>query len=172
MDAEHPNRKRRPWMAAFWVLLIVLLAVVTGMVAVPFRPPTAYRFITVDHPIDVMNDASGRWFYYSFFDPDPTKGTVTALAAAVRKELLPQGFAEDTANKPWFRFVKGAREVIVCNHDEIAANHTSLTSAIVFHGWRVGTKQGQQWPVIWVHEPGRDTAGVAAFMVKKLVYRW
>jgi hypothetical protein len=169
MDAEHPTRKRRHWMAVFWVSLVVFFAVVTAMVAVPFRPPTPYPFITEDHPIDVMSDGTGRWYYYM---TDPAKGSAPVLAATVRKELQHQGFTEDTTNKPWFRFVKGAREVIVCNHDEIAANHTSLTSAIVFHGWRVGTKQGQQWPVLWVHEPGRDTAGVAAFKVKKLVYRW
>src|SRR5258708_7230795 len=107
METEHPTRKRNRWLAAFWVLLVAFLSVVIGMIAVPFRPPTAYSFITVDHPIDVMNDASGRWFYYSIFTPDPTKGTVTELAATVRNELLPLGFTEDLANKPWFRFVKG-----------------------------------------------------------------
>jgi len=169
MNAEHLNRKRRHWMTALWVSFTACIALVTAMVAVPFKPPTAYPFIKVDHPIDVMNDHSGRWFYYQ---ADTGQGSAPVLAAAVRKELLPQGFTEDTANKPWFRFVKGAREVIVCNHDEIAANHTSLISAVVFHGWRAGTPQGQQWAVLWVHEPGRDAAGVAAFMAKKLVYRW
>src|SRR5258708_39105828 len=97
---------------------------------------------------------------------DPAKGSAPVLAVTVRKELLPQGFAEDTANKPWFRFVKGAREVIVCNHDEIMTFQTSPTNATVHHERQVGNQQSQVSPVLWVHEPGRATAAVAAFQVK------
>src|SRR5262249_26232863 len=124
---------------------------------------------TEGHPIDVMNDGSGRWFYYQ---ADIANGAAPVLAAAVRKELLPLGFTEDLANKPWFRFVKGAREVIVCNHDEIMTAATSATNATVHHGLIVGARKGTAWPVLWVHEPGRDNAEVAMFKIKKLVMQW
>ena len=74
--------------AAMAVLLLFALLKPSGDVT--------YRFMTADHPIDVMADRSGRWFYYSQWP----NGRTPQLAAAVRKELLPQGFTEDTANKP------------------------------------------------------------------------
>src|SRR5437867_10985781 len=111
MTEVRPNKRARGLGRAFCVAIAAVLMAAIAMIMVPFRPPTAYGFITVGHPFDVMNDGSGRWFYYQ---ADPANGAAPVLAAAVRKELLPLGFTEDTANRPWFRFVKGARKVIVC----------------------------------------------------------
>jgi hypothetical protein len=169
MTDEQPNKRGRVLARAVLVAAIAVLMAGIAMVMAPFKPPTAYGFITAGHPIDVMNDASGRWFFYQ---ADPAKGAAPVLAAAVRKELLPLGFTEDLANQPWFRFVKGAREVIVCNHDEIMTNETSPTSAAVYHERVVRRKGEPAWPVLWVHEPGRDTAAVSAFKIKKLVFQW
>src|SRR5438045_2248796 len=106
-----PLKRRR---SGFWFLIAA--AACAGIVAllIPQPPPTAYRFITADHPISVELDRNGRWFYYMA----DGRGTVTQVANGVREELLPLGFREDFSSKPWFRFVKGSREVIVCNHDE------------------------------------------------------
>ena len=169
MDKERTNSGRRNLVRAFLAASAAAVMVGIAVLMVPFRPPTAYRFITVDHPINEMNDGSGRWFYYM---TDPAKGAAPVLAAAVRSELLPLGFTEDLGNKPWFRFVKGAREVIVCNHDEIMTYATSATNATVHHESVLGTARAPKCPVLWVHEPGRDTAAVAAFKVKKLIMQW
>lgn len=151
------------------------LLVAAGVLGIPvlflLLKPSAdvtYRFMTADHPIDVMGDRSGRWFFYG---TARTNGGAPQIAAAVRKELLPLGFTEDAANKPWFRFVKGNREVIVCNHDEIAAT-PSLTDVQVFHETVSRTPLSVLDPVVWVHQPGPDLTGVAAFQIKKLLLRW
>src|SRR5438045_1386494 len=99
-------------------------------------------------------------------------GTVTQVANRAREELLPLGFREDLSSKPWFRFVKGAREVIVCKHDEIATYPRSLLEAGVIHGTSIGVPGTVDCPVLWVYEPGRDAFGVAAFQLRKLVFRW
>jgi hypothetical protein len=169
MTKNQAARRGRSLGRAIWIAIAALIMAGIAMVIVPFRPPTAYGFITVGHPIDVMNDGTGRWFYYQ---ADTAQGAAPALAAAVRKELLPQGFTEDLANKPWFRFVKGAREVVVCNHDEIMTIGLSATSASVHHERIPGKRQGPAWPVLWVHEPGRDTTEVSIFKVKKLLFQW
>src|SRR5262245_3738560 len=170
---EHPQTRpshtRRSITRALVIVLVAALAIVIAVLLVPFRPPTAYRFITAGHPIDVMNDGTGRWFYYM---PDPPNGGAPGLAQTVRKELLPNGFTEDKGNAPWFRFVKGSSEVIVCNHDEIMTVGTSATGATVQHESIKIARQGTKWPVLWVHEPGSDTASVAAFKVKKLLLGW
>ena len=72
---------------AIAVLLLFLILKPSGDVT--------YRFMTADHPIDVMTDRTGRWFYYSQWP----KGATPQLAANVRKELLPLGFAEDTTKQ-------------------------------------------------------------------------
>ena len=154
----------------FPILIWLLFALLAVGVAAFFAPPKnnaqfyQYGFLPADHPIDVVSDQSGRWFYY-FMDRLP--GGVPRLAAQVRQELLPQGFTEDTSSRPWFRFVKGNREVIVCNHDEIGWNAPRLVhSPSVIQAGRI------LWPVLWVHQPGADPSGVARFQVKKLLLRW
>src|ERR1041385_5262652 len=103
MSAEQRNRGGRRGIR--WIFAMALVITVTGWAAilVATKPPASYRFITASHPIDVMNDGSGRWYYFMV---DGSKGGVPAVAAEARKELLAQGFTEDTSNKPWNRFVK------------------------------------------------------------------
>src|SRR5437899_8585369 len=109
---DQANKRGRGLGRGIWVAAAALFMAGIAMVIVPFGPPTAFGFIRVNHPIDEMNDSTGRWFYYQ---ADPAQGAAPALAAVVRKELLPLGYTEDIVNKPWFLFWKGAREVIVCN---------------------------------------------------------
>ena len=61
--------------------------------------------------------------------------------------------------------------MIVCNHDEIATT-PSLTNGQVFHETPIGTSGKVLDPVLWVHQPGSDMAGVLGFQVKKLALRW
>ncbi len=170
MMQEETSRKPRrvrflPWLliagGVIGLLMLFLLLKPSGDVP--------YQFMqTIDHPISVMGDHSGRWFYYG---PGRMKGSATQIAAGIRKELLPLGFTEDTTGKPWFRFVNGNREVIVCNHDEIAAN-SSLTSTQVVHETPSASPPRVLYPVVWVHQPGTDMTGLAVFQVKKLLLRW
>ena len=170
MIQEETSRKSRRGRFLFW-LLIAGGVIGLSLLFLLMKPSgdVPYRFMSaIDHPIEVMGDRSGRWFYYG---PGRMKGSAAQIAAGVRKELLPLGFTEDTGGKPWFRFVNGNREVIVCNHDEIAAN-ASLTDAKVFHETFARPPLSVLYPVVWVHQPGTDMTGVAAFQVKKLLLRW
>lgn len=163
-DSPNPRRFR----LVFWLLMAMLtVGMTTLFLSPPPRGDSKYGFVT-DHPIEVMSDSSGRWFFYG---PAPVTGGTPQIAATVRKELLPQGFKEDVSCKPWFRFVKGSREVIVCNHNEIAWNPVSPNIGVI-HENPPKTPGSTLWPALWVHQPGSDTTGVAAFQVKKLVMRW
>jgi len=123
-----------------------------------------YAFFQADHPIDVISSQGGRWFYYM---PDQAMGNKATLANAARRELLEKGFTEDTSNKPWFHFVNGEREVIVCNHEEIATNGSQI-----IHGMNQVPPQSHEFVVVWVRQPGSDDASVAWFQVKKFFLRW
>ena len=169
MQEKHRRKPRQPrfllWMeiAGAGIVLLVLFLLLKPSGDAP------YQFMqAMEHPIDVMGDRSGRWFYYG---PERMAGTAPQIAATIRRELLPLGFTEDTSAKPWFRFVKGNREVIVCNHDEIAAD-ASLTDSTVFHSTLPNQPGRSLAPVVWLHQPGTDATGVAAFQVKKFLLRW
>lgn len=163
------KNRRRSRLQVVLALAAVFAALITVVLLLPTNS-TGYRFITVGHPISVMSDTTGRWFYYS---ADQLSGDAPTLAATVRRELEPLGFVEDATNKPWFRFVNGDREVIVCYHHEIATMPTSLLGVNVIHERLPPAQQPKEkWTVVWVHEPGPDPLGVAAFQVKKRVFGW
>ncbi len=169
MNHNLNSTKPRRFRTLLWLSLAALIFV-CAVFLIASKPSSDYHysFLTADHPIDVISDARGRWFYYM---PAPVTGGAPKLADSVRNELLPLGFTEDLSNKPWFRFVKGDREVIVCNHDEIATDG-SVSNTHVIHETRPAVPQSTKYAVVWIHQPGSNSSGVAAFQIKKLVFRW
>lgn len=150
----------------FGIWIIVVVVVVLGSLAsVSIVPtPRSYRFVTVDHPVDMWQDGSDKWAYFSL-----GMGKTTDVASEARKELTALGFAEDVTSRPWFRFVKGNVEVVVCNHYEFAVNGSTLVAN------SSGPPSGatpDQWPCVLVKNgPGTD-ASLSAFQVKKLIHGW
>ena len=148
-------------------LLVVGLLLGTALFSSLLSTDRSYTFTASEHPIDVMGNGAGRWFYYM---PTPVAGGTARFAANVRRELLPQGYVEDTNSGPWHRFVKGGREVIVCNFDEIAFNGSFFDGAIAHE--KPYLDPHTPYTVVWVRQTGADPIGVACFQVEKLVFRW
>jgi len=174
MTEQSQNEDVRPRSRRIPVYGIAVLFALAIMLALAFLPPsnlnTRYPFIQADHPIDVGSSGSGRWFY--FMPANVEKKTPADLADTARRYLIPRGYKEDTSSSPWFRFANGEHEVIVCNHDEIATAPRSLLGWQVFHQPGFPAGQRQNWPVIWVREPGQNSAGILWFKFQKLVRRW
>jgi hypothetical protein len=166
---ESKPRSKRQWTIFTVVPLGLIFAMAIGAVLLPSQPERRYSFIRADHPIDVGSDGNGRWFYYM---PDAGGQTPAQLASTVRADLMAMGFVEDMTNRPWFRFANGGREVIVCNHDEIATMPRSLLGWRVIHQKPLPAAQRQRWPVIWVHEPGENTVAIIRFKFQKVVRGW
>lgn len=115
----------------------------------------------------MISDKSGHWTYYSLGPKEP----VPVLVQKARVELSAAGFTEDITRKPWYRFSKGDREVIICNHHEIAVEHTGGVARL-FNSPKLKVPPKEPWPVVWVREPGQDRAGVAIFQLQKTVLLW
>jgi hypothetical protein len=151
---------------AITVLLVAIL------IAKPM--PKAYGFIHEDHPVDMWGAGHDKWAYYSI-----GQGTTESLAAEVRSDLQKEGYTEDKTHRPWFRFVKGDKEVLVCNHDEFAVNGNTLVqqdpkkiermtppppSGVV-----IPTKK---WPCILVKNGPEKSESLPFFQIKKLIHGW
>ena len=141
---------------------------IAGVATVGAKPN--YRFIHADHPIDMVYAKDGQWLYY--FEGGEPKD----VADRARKDLIPSGYVEDTAHKPWFHFVKGDREVIVCNHDQIGTISDSSGTSTLMVPPPIPTPRGYNsagQAVIWVRTPGRGSAAkMTFFQLKKLILRW
>jgi hypothetical protein len=161
-----PPKKKMFW--PLWGSLFVTVAVIAaGLLLVP-QPRPAFHFVKAQHPVDMMNDKSGTWTYYY------VGGLPKALADAARTELQAAGFSEDQANKPWYHFVKGRQEVIICNHNEIEADGQRDLTYEVAHERpdASGPVESPNDAVVWVKEPHKDMAQLASFQVQKLVHGW
>ena len=104
-------RLKRPRWVLVGAFSTVALLVVFFIVGVGAPPGPSFSFVTVDHPVDMWQDGTDRWAYFSW-----GQGNVGEVANRARKELLPQGFKEDFSEKPWFRFIKDRVEVVICSH--------------------------------------------------------
>src|SRR5688500_12798440 len=116
MEGEERASRKRP---IGWIVLGLVLLILAGTAIVLLMEPTdrSYRFVTVDHPVNIWSEKGDRCAYFSI-----GKGKTEELASKARGELLPLGFTEDKSQAPWFRFVKGNQEVIVCRHADFAVS--------------------------------------------------
>lgn len=145
------------------ILAAIIVVAVIGAIKLGAPQPKSYSFVTVDHPVDMWQDGKDKWAYYSIGN-----GTTKDLAGTVRADLKAQGFTEDSTQKPWYRFVKNDREVVVCNHNEFSLCGSQLMPP----GKMKVPVPATQWPCILVKNgPGTDTS-VGFFQVKKLVRGW
>lgn len=148
-------------------LTIVSLLLAAALATFGTTADCEYTFTRGTHPIDVMGNGDGRWFYYM---PDCPAGGAAQTAGEVRGELLPLGFREDTRSGPWYRFVQGGREVIVCYHDEIATTGGFINSAVIHE--MPSAEPHSKDVVVWVRQAGSEPLGVAWFQAEKLLFRW
>ncbi len=150
------------------ILISVLLALVVlagiSMIGTQGAVRKSYGFIKVDHPVDMWDDGRDRWAYFSIGSEDVAK-----LAQDARAELLPLGFKEETRMKPWFRFLNGTQEVIVCSHDEIELNGTKLAPQRKYTGM---PKPAKKWAVVHVKNGPGSRAPLISFKALKLLHGW
>lgn len=142
----------------------LLLCLISGLVLAGPGPGRSYKFVIEDHPVEMWEDGKDRWGYFSLGN-----GTVKTQAANARKELLPLGFVEDASFKPRFRFVKGAEEVVICNHPDFYTNGSKLMWAKTSS--RITPATGE-WPCALIKN-GPGTAGsMTGFKMRKLIHGW
>jgi len=149
--------------------IVVVLGVFIIAAGVTLAKPVerSYSFISVDHPVDMWKDGKDKWSYYSIGE-----GTKKDLAARVRKDLGSQGFVEDKSQKVWARFVRGNKEVVVCNHDEFAVNGGPFGGKPVLSPTLGKYKSGSQWPCVLVKNGPGTSEPIELFQVKKIVHGW
>ena len=149
------------------IITIVALSILAAGFKVFGPAPRSYAFIPVDHPVDMVQDDTSKWSYYSIGE----EGATEKFAAKARAELIPQGFSEDTTQRPWFRFVKGNQEVVVCNHHEFSQTNSSSGSTFVQEK-RVAHTGSKGWPCVLVKNgPGTETP-LKLFTIQKFVRLW
>ena len=164
MDEIEGKARKKP---IGWIVLGGILFVVAATATVLLLEPTdgSYRFVTVDHPVDMWSDGGDRWAYFFVGVGKPAD-----LAVKARAELLPLGFTEDKSMTPWFRFVKDKQEVIVCRHGEFAVNRTTAGGTLTKGRRPAGSINDSQCVLV---KNGPGTKGTAmSFELKKLIYGW
>lgn len=122
-----------------------------------------FAFIKSDHPVSIVTDDDGRWFYYDF------QGKPSYIIASVRQELTAKGYKEDFSNRPWYRFTNGKQEVIVCDSDEIALSAKDKGKPIHF---QQKPPAENDYIDVWVKEPGKSSFQTEAFRIKKTILGW
>ncbi len=162
--SEEPISSRARGARRLWWLALLLPAmlIVHMLVLGALRP--RYPFLHTGHLIDVVSDASGHWYYYL---PEWPEGSVDQLAAEVKADLLARGFVEDKSQKPWYRFVKGDREVVVCYHCEIATIPSATGQQVVHGTWPPSLGAPPRNAVIWCREPGDGRNEAFLFQIEK-----
>lgn len=159
---ERPKSPVKPILITAIIATLAILAI--SMMGTQGAVRKSYGFIKVDHPVDMWNDGRDRWAYYSIGSEDVAK-----LAQDARTELLPLGFKEETSMKPWFRFLNGTQEVIVCAHDEIELNGSKLAPHRKYTGM---PKPTRKWAVVHVKNGPGSRAPLISFKALKLVHGW
>jgi len=158
-----------------WVMFAAILLVAGTTAVLVLRPaPSTYSFIRQDHPIDMWGKGADKWAYYSIGE-----GTTEELASTVRSSLTQEGFSEDKSQKPWYRFVKGKVEVVVCNHNEFAVNNTlhegnlvRVDPAETERRFKLAAHETHQWPCVLVKNGPGTTEPLLVFQAKKLIHGW
>ncbi len=151
--------KKRGW-TLFTILVAVAVAPLVLAVATP--PDRSYSFVP-DHPISMWQDGGDKWVYYG------AGGAPADLIQKARPVLVAQGFQEDATKRPWFRFVKGDEEVIVCDHNEFAVNQGLPGGGKLIKG--IGGKP-QNYASVLVKNGLGTHQSVGLFQIKKLLLRW
>lgn len=132
-----------------------LLILATGFI----ERADSYAFIHSNRPF-VMEVLSGvRWTSYTF-DEEPQ-----SVIGPARRELLAKGFKEDFTERPWFKFRKGNKEVIICAMGELgvdAGSHGKLVHV------KPTTKHKRAYAFVWLGNPGSQVQ-LVAFEVKKFI---
>jgi hypothetical protein len=143
--------------------IIVCAIALLGMA----RPDRAFSFVTEDHPVDTWADGGDKWAYFS------EGGTVPALLPKARRELLGLGYVEDTTQRPWYRFVHGSKEVVICNHHEFEVNGTGLgSSKLAKPRPRTGSLPPNPWVCVLVKNGPGTSMNLTAFEIHKLIRGW
>jgi hypothetical protein len=157
--------KRKQWIV--WSIASLVALLVAVVIALSTQPaPTSYKFVTVDHPVDMWQDGGDTWAYFSLGE-----GSTFDVSEKARQELLPQGFVEDTTRAPWYRFTNGREEVIVCNHHEFAVESYPGGSKIV-PGRATLHPGSRPWPCVLVKNGAGTEMPLPTFKIKKLVHGW
>ena len=164
MDGVERKAPKKP---IGWIVLSAVLFILAAAATVLLLEPTdrSYRFVTVDHPVEMWSDGGDRWAYF-FVD----MGKPADLASKARTELLPLGFTEDKSQSPWFRFVNGNQEVIVCRHGEFSVNR-SPGSGKLTKGRRQPSSISDSQCVLVKNGPGTKGSAMS-FQLKKLIHGW
>ena len=144
---------------AILTIAVVAVCLIVGALARPHE--RSFSFITVDHPVDIWHDGTERWAYFSL-----GSSTTAKVAERARSELLAQGYREDHSKKPWIRFIKEDREVVICNHNEFEVNGNKLAVQKRKHS---GTSV---WPCVLVKNGPGTTGALWVFKAKKLIHGW
>lgn len=105
-----------------------------------------------------------KWAYYGLKD-----GKIEETAKVARAELLAAGYKEDLSRRPWYCFVKGKEEVVVCYHDQFEVNGSALSKST--HPGRPGTPPSEYICVLVKNGPGTGES-LPLFQVKKLIHGW
>jgi len=132
------------------------------------RPGTysgAYRFIRVDHPVEMWQTGPDRWAYFS-----PGQPGIKMLAQEARAELVPLGFKEDNSKAPWVRFLRGSEEVVICNHDEFALDAGKLVKTAPMT--LASTTPRSEWSCVLVKNAPFTRGSLQIFNINKLVHGW
>lgn len=127
----------------------------------PHEP--SYRFVTVDHPIDMWRYKCDTWAYYGV-----RNGKIEDLLKEARAELLPRGYTEDASKKPWRRFIKGKSEVVICYHDQFAVEDNRLVQSTL----RGARSTPSDYNCVLVKNGPGTEESLPLFQVKKLIHGW
>ena len=172
-----PAMKRANVGVRLLVLSFVGFAALAGFLVMS-PAPKSYSFVSVNHPVDMWGSGHDKWAYYAI-----GKGSTASLAALVRKSLEPQGYVEDNSVRPWYRFVKGDIEVVVCNHDEFAVNRSPFGSTLVKQDPKQTLARlrpsapksmtpSTKFPCLLVKNGPGTSESLVGFRLKKLVHGW
>ena len=149
---------------AILIALAALSAILAGFVLT--RPvPRSFDFVP-DHPIALWSSGKDRWAYYMVDLGEPS-----ALAHRVRPALLAEGFHEDVSKRPWFHFVKGDREVIVCDHQEFGTRPMPNGDQTLLVASKGMPGQGRSQCVL-VKNGWESREPLALFRLKKTIFLW
>ncbi len=153
--------KLSPKASILGAALIFIAALVT--ISAVKKPERAFGFIRAGHAIEMWNVGGDRWAYFG-----GNNGSSTAFANVARVELVERGFTEDHKSSPWYRFVKGNQEVVVCDHNEFEVNGRTAPQL----SRMIGNSPPQYYPCVLVKNGPGTRESLVAFQIKKLIFRW
>ena len=151
-----------------WTLLVIVPCIAAALAISALAQPTeqTYRFVGTDHPVDMWTAGADRWAYFGANG----LGSSASMAEKARVTLAPMGFIEDVTQRPWYRFVKGREEVIVCDHSEYGVGRDGQGNPTVEHA---NISEGpKNYPIMLVKNGLGSHASPAVFRIKKALLGW